>query len=45
MKRTTKWSHPPTAANYTPQELADIIGFMRWAANGSEKEIKVADIQ
>jgi cytochrome c553 len=45
MTRTDKWSHPPTSANYTSQELADIIAFLRWVANGSEKEIKVADIE
>jgi hypothetical protein len=45
VNRTTKWSHPPTSASYTTQEMADIIGFLRWAANGSEKEIKVSDIE
>lgn len=45
MTRDQHWKHPPTAAGYTSQELADIVGFLRWAANGSQKEIKAADIE
>ena len=45
MVRTEKWGHPPTSAEYTSQELADIIGFLKWAANGSAKEVKVDDIE
>jgi hypothetical protein len=45
MTREEHWKHPPATAEYTSQELADIIGFLRWAATGSEKQIKVADIE
>jgi mono/diheme cytochrome c family protein len=45
MTRDQRWKHPPTTAGYTSQELADIIGFLRWATNGSQKEIKAADIE
>ena len=45
MTRDTKWKHPPTAAGYTSQELADIIGFMKWAATGAKTEIKIADVE
>jgi putative heme-binding domain-containing protein len=45
MTRDTKWKHPPTSAGYTSQELADIIGFMKWAATGSKTEIKIADVE
>ena len=45
MTRDQHWKHPPTSADYTSQELADIIGFLRWAATGSQREIKVADIE
>lgn len=45
MKRNTTWKHPPTSASYTPQELADLIGFLRFSATGSKAEVKVADIQ
>jgi hypothetical protein len=45
MTRNDKWKHPPTSAGYSTQELADIIGFLRWAATGDSKEVKVDDIE
>jgi len=45
MTRDDKWKHPPASADYTSQELADIIGFLKWATNGSTKEIKAAEIE
>ncbi len=45
MTRDQHWKHPPTTAEYTSQELADIVGYLRWAATGSQREIKVADIE
>jgi len=45
MTRETKWKHPPTAAGYTSQELADIIGFLKWAATGSKTEVKIEDVE
>jgi hypothetical protein len=45
MVRDTKWKHPPTSAGYTSQELADIIGFLKWSANGSKTEIKIEDVE
>jgi mono/diheme cytochrome c family protein len=44
MDRDTVWRHPPALADYNAQELADIIGFLRWASTGSQKEIKAADV-
>lgn len=47
-ERDQTWKHPPASVAYTPQELADLISFLRWAATGSQKEIKtdeVADMQ
>jgi mono/diheme cytochrome c family protein len=43
--RDQKWQHPPSVTEYTPQELADLIGFLRWAASGSVKVIKPADVE
>ena len=42
--QTRIWKHPPAGAGYTPQELADLIGFLKWAAIGSTTEIKPSDI-
>jgi len=44
MNRDEKWKHPPATADYSTQELADIIGFLKWATNGSTKEIKASEI-
>ena len=43
-ERDEKWRHPPALANYTPQELADVISFLKFAATGSQQEIVAADI-
>lgn len=43
-ERDTKWQHPPAGAGYTAQEFADLIGFLRWAATGSQKEVQVSEI-
>ncbi len=45
MNRNTKWKHPPATVEYTSQELADIIAFLKWAANGQTKEIKPDDVE
>ena len=44
MKQNQKWKHPPASAGYTPKELADIIGFLKWASTGVQKEVTVADL-
>ena len=43
-ERDETWKHPPAKANYTPQELADVIAFLKYATTGSQKEIVAADI-
>ena len=45
MDRDPYWKHPPSTAGYTSQELADIVGFLRWVATGSQREIKAAEIE
>jgi len=45
MDRDAHWKHPPSTADYTAQELADIAGFLRWAASGSQREIKASEVQ
>jgi hypothetical protein len=43
-ERDEKWRHPPALANYTPQELADVISYLKFAATGSQQEIAATDI-
>ncbi|MBX9600574.1 MAG: cytochrome c [Bryobacteraceae bacterium] len=45
VKPNTKWKHPPTSASYNNQELADLIGFLRFAATGSRSEVKPEDLK
>ena len=45
LTRDQKWKHPPATVEYTSQELADVIGFLKWAATGSVKEIKPDDVE
>ena len=43
-ERDEKWRHPPAMANYTAQELADVISFLKFAATGSQQEIVATDV-
>jgi hypothetical protein len=45
MKGNQTWKHPPASAGYTWPELADLVGFLKWAATGSTKEIKIEDVE
>jgi len=43
-ERDTKWHHPPAKANYTAQELADIIAYLKFATLGSKQEVAASEI-
>lgn len=42
--RDTKWRHPPALANYTPQELADLIAYLKFVTIGSKQEVAASEI-
>jgi mono/diheme cytochrome c family protein len=44
-KGSTTWKHPPATVEYTSQELADMVGFLKWASTGSSKTIKPEDVE
>jgi len=44
MKPNTKWTHPPTSAGYTDEELADLIAYLKYAATGVAAEVGVKDL-
>lgn len=44
MQGNEKWVHPPAAAHYDPQELADILGFLKFASTGLEKEVTPTEL-
>lgn len=45
MKQNTAWAHPPTSAGYTPEELADIIAYLKFVSTGVAKEVTVNDLR
>jgi len=44
-KQNEKWKHPPATAGYSNQELADLIGWLKYSASGSVKEVKAEEIE
>lgn len=44
LKQNTSWKHPPVTVEYTDQELADIVAFIKWASTGSAKLVKPEDV-
>jgi len=44
MDNNQTWKHPPAAAGYTSQELADVIAFLKYSATGTRKEIKASEV-
>lgn len=40
-----KWKHPPATAGYTSKEVADLIGYLKFVATGSRKELTVEDVE
>ena len=45
MKSNSAWQHPPALTGYSPQELADIIGYLKFIATGVEKEVITDDLR
>ncbi|HTP31616.1 MAG TPA: c-type cytochrome [Candidatus Acidoferrales bacterium] len=39
------WKHPPSAAKITPEKLADILAYIKYAATGSKKAVDPSDAQ
>jgi hypothetical protein len=44
VRENKTWRHPPASAGYTQQELADIIGFLKYEATGEQREILPDDL-
>jgi putative heme-binding domain-containing protein len=39
------WKHPPESAGYTPQQLADVIAYIKWASYGDTKDVSPDNIE
>jgi len=40
-----KWKHPPAVAKISPEKLADILAYIRFAATGSRKAVDPSEAQ
>lgn len=45
VKPNATWKHPPSQAKHTPEQIADIIAFIRWAGAKDTKGVKPEDVQ
>jgi putative heme-binding domain-containing protein len=45
MKSNSNWTHPPTSAGYTPEELADIIAYLKFISTSVAKEVTVNELR
>jgi mono/diheme cytochrome c family protein len=41
----TKWKHPPESAGYTPEQLADVIAYLRFVGANDKKGVDPEEIQ
>ena len=45
LKDNASWKHPVEAMGFTPEELADIIAYVRWAGKGHVTAVNPADMK
>jgi mono/diheme cytochrome c family protein len=39
------WKHPPSVGNYTKEQVADVVAYIRYAVTGNIKPIDPADLE
>jgi mono/diheme cytochrome c family protein len=45
MTNNEKWKHPPVLREYTPEQMADIIAYVRYAGAGDRKRVNPEDVE
>ena len=45
MHNNETWKHPPLNRGYTPQEVADIISYVKYAGSGSRGKVDPDDVK
>ena len=45
VKPNVMWKHPPSHVKHTPEQMADMIAFIRWVGAKDPKGVKPEDIQ
>jgi len=44
MHNNETWKHPPLVREYTPEQMADIIAYIRWAGSGDKRKVDPDDV-
>ena len=39
------WKHPPSVGNYTKEQVADLVAYIRYAVTGNTKPVDPADLE
>lgn len=45
MTNNEKWKHPPVVREYTHEQMADIVAYVRYAGAGDRKRVDPEDVQ
>ena len=45
MSPNSSWKHPPSARKYTPEEIADLIAYIRFAGANNRQAVSPDDVQ
>jgi mono/diheme cytochrome c family protein len=45
MTNNDRWRHPPAAAKISNEQLADIVAYIRYVANGSTKSVDPSEVR
>jgi mono/diheme cytochrome c family protein len=45
MSANNNWTHPPAKAKYTPEELADLIAYIRFAGANNRQTVSPDDVK
>ncbi len=45
MRANDVWKHPPAAARYSDEQMADLVAYIRFASHGDRKPVNPADVK
>jgi len=45
MRNNETWKHPPLTRGYTPEEVADIIAYVKYAGSGDRRKVDPDDVK
>ena len=44
MRNNETWKHPPLVRQYTAEQMADVIAYVKWAGSGDKKKVDPSDV-